>query len=140
MPSWIPREDVRCFGGALPAMVLYSPEPVVQLPRFRLVGNGRPAACPGYEITPGVTFCLIEGPGRFRLMVEGIGHRDEADGRFAWLGFVARAGGAVVAVVDKRFPTCDFTIMAGEGRARGGYVPVVRRDDRAASRTPQTFA
>ncbi|MEW9555960.1 hypothetical protein [Nonomuraea sp. NPDC050783] len=127
MPSWIPREDARCFGGALPSLVLYSAEPVVQLPRFRLVGGGRPAVCSGYAFTPGVTFCMIEGPGRFRLMVEGITHRDEADDRFVWLGLVERAGGVVLAVVDSRDPARGWAELAQDERVRGGYVAIHRR-------------
>ncbi|QYC37797.1 hypothetical protein Nocox_00805 [Nonomuraea coxensis DSM 45129] len=113
-------------------MVLLSAGPVVQLPRFRLVGDGRPATCSGYVLTPGVTFSLVEGPGRFRLMVEGITHHDEADGRFAWLRQVERAGGAVVAVVDRRGVPHDWAGLAASGRARGGYVPIVRRAGRGA--------
>ncbi|MGP3960894.1 hypothetical protein ACTWPT_33285 [Nonomuraea sp. 3N208] len=74
-----------------------------------------------------MTFSMIEGPGRFRLMVEGITHGDEADARFAWLGAVDRAGGAVVAVVDAHSETYSWVTLADSGRARGGYVPVIRR-------------
>jgi hypothetical protein len=107
-------------------LVVCSAEPIVQLPRFRLV-SGRPATCTGWEFIPGVTFSMIEGPGRFRLMVEGITHEDEADARFAWLGAVERAGGAVVAVVDSHSETYSWASLAESGQARGGYVPVIRR-------------
>ncbi|MEV4291789.1 hypothetical protein AB0K40_40325 [Nonomuraea bangladeshensis] len=130
MPACVPREDACCLGGAVPTMVLRAAAPVVQLPRFRLVGDGRPATCSGFVLTPGVTFALVEGPGRFRLLVEGITHLDEADGRFAWLGHVERAGGAVIAVVDRRDVAHDWAGLAADGRARGGYVPIVRRVDR----------
>jgi hypothetical protein len=107
-------------------MILYSAEPVVQLPRFRLV-SGRPSTCAGWEFVPGVTFSMVEGPGRFLLMVEGITHRDEAEERFAWLGAVDRAGGAVVVVIDSHGSAPEWAALAEEGRARGGYMPVVRR-------------
>ncbi|WP_327586606.1 hypothetical protein OHA25_06045 [Nonomuraea sp. NBC_00507] len=126
MPSCVPREDARYFGGALPTLVLYSAEPIVQLPTFRLV-SGRPSTCVGWEFIPGVTFSMVEGPGRFRLMVEGITHRDEADERFAWLCAVDRAGGAVVAAVDGHNETFSWAALAESGRARGGYMPVIRR-------------
>ncbi|MEV5557220.1 hypothetical protein AB0L44_26490 [Nonomuraea wenchangensis] len=132
MPACIPREDALLLGGAVPTMVLRAAEPVVQLPRFRLTGNGRPATCSGCVLTPGVTFSLVEGPGRFRLLVEGITHHDEADGRFAWLGHVERAGGAVIAVVGRWDAAYDWAGLAAGGRARGGYVPIVRRAGREA--------
>lgn len=126
MPSCVAREDARHVDGVIPTLLLYSAEPVVQLPRFRLV-SGRPHTCAGWELTPGVTFSMVRGPGRFRLMVEGIAHRDEADERFAWLSAVDRAGGAVVAVVGSRSPRCDWAALEEGGRARGGYIPVIRR-------------
>ncbi|WP_211370756.1 hypothetical protein, partial [Nonomuraea turkmeniaca] len=111
MPSCVPREDARYFGGAIPTLVLHSAEPIVQLPRFRLV-HGRPSTCAGWEFIPGVTFSMVEGPGRFLLMVEGITHRDEVDERFAWLNAVDRAGGAVVAVVGAHSETYSWIALA----------------------------
>lgn len=88
--------------------------------------SGRPSTCSGWEFIPGVTFSLLQGPGRFRLMVEGITHRDEADERFAWLSAVDHAGGAVVVVADSCSGTCEWVALADSGRARGGYMPVLR--------------
>ncbi|MGN9837669.1 hypothetical protein ACTMTI_06070 [Nonomuraea sp. H19] len=126
MPSRIPREDACYVGGAMPTLVLYSAEPVVQLPKFELVA-GRPSTCTGWEFVPGLTFSIVDGPGTFGLLVDGITHPDEADERFDWLGAVDRAGGAVVVVVDPRSTTHDWASLAESGRARGGFVPVIRR-------------
>ncbi len=101
----------------------------MQLPSFRLLPGGRPSTCSGWELIPGVTFSMVEGPGRFRLMVEGITHRDEVDERFAWLSAVDRAGGAVVVVIhslDTPY-AYEWGALAESGRARGGYMPVIRR-------------
>ncbi|MGW0807146.1 hypothetical protein [Nonomuraea sp. NPDC002799] len=126
MPSRVPREHVRHLGGAIPTLVLYSAEPIVQFPIFRL-STGRPAVCTGWTFRAGLTVSIINGPGTFELLVDGISEPDEVDMGLAWSNAVERAGGAVVMVVDRRCMTFDWTAAAGTGRVRGGFVPAMRK-------------
>jgi hypothetical protein len=61
------------------------------------------------------------------MLIEGITRPDEAEERFAWLSAVDRAGGAVVLVVDSHDPPYVWATLAGDGKARGGFVPAVQR-------------
>ncbi|MEU6713813.1 hypothetical protein ABZ897_20255 [Nonomuraea sp. NPDC046802] len=130
MPSHIPREHARHLHGAIPTLVLYSAEPIVQLPLFRLFGS-RPATCVGWEFVSGLTASMINGPGRFELLVEGVSHPDELDEALAWNASVERAGGAAVLVVDARCMTFDWAVAADGGRARGGFVRTSKRAGKA---------
>ncbi|MFJ2034243.1 hypothetical protein [Streptosporangium sp. NPDC087985] len=126
MPSRIPREDARYLGGTVPMLVLVSAAPVEQLPVFQL-DAGRPLPCGGWQFLAGLAVSVVDGPGDSGILVEGIAHPDEAEERFAWMGAVDHAGGAVVLVVDSHSPVYDWDVLASSGKAQGGFVSAIQR-------------
>ncbi|MEU8358085.1 hypothetical protein AB0C27_18915 [Nonomuraea sp. NPDC048882] len=126
MPLYIPRAEIGYLGGAVPVLVVVSPEPIEQLPVFRL-DAGRPLPCDGWELLVGMTATVVDGPGDSGILVGGAVRPEEVEERIAWLEAVDRAGGVVVLVVDSHGPVGDWAELAADEKARGGFVPVVQR-------------
>ncbi|WP_146607453.1 hypothetical protein [Spongiactinospora gelatinilytica] len=122
MPSRIARKNARCFGGALPTLLIATPDQAEHLPILRL-DAGKPTPSPGWAIRPSLTMTIVNGPGDSGYLVEGISNPGEAEERQAWLSTVDRVGGAVVVVVNTLGDARDWAALLAAEKARGGFMP-----------------